>query len=91
MTDCNHSKMELRRMEMSNGGIQYKMQCLNCGTGGTAIAYSSLTEEEKAAALPFDRAIAERYWLMRRDEHKRQFNEQKWWNEYQVYLQCFNR
>lgn len=92
MNDCQCERMELRRLDANGAGMQYKMQCLDCGKTGPAISHASLTDGQKQGAPPVDHGIREAYWQQRRETAQAQWKEERtsrvgeWWQRYREYM-----
>jgi hypothetical protein len=77
---------------MAGGGVQFKMQCLDCGKTGPAIAHAKLTALDRMTAPAVDGEIRERYWEQRRIERAAEWEAQRngqlgeWWERYAEYM-----
>jgi len=84
---CEH-RFELRRMLCSNGTIQFRRQCPQCGKGLQASSIGALSQQEREQAPPYDRELQEavrraswEQWRASRDnEQQRQWQE--WYDGY---------
>jgi 5-methylcytosine-specific restriction endonuclease McrA len=89
---CKH-EYSLRRRIIAGGGVVYLRQCDVCGEKGQAIKHATLTDDEKAAAVPYDPDLEPRVWVSKLEawqlEHEaRQRTGTPWSNWYYYgYLQ----
>lgn len=84
--DCHHEVAELRARRIVNGGIQYRMQCQNCGRSvGNAVSH------EKVAVYPkeWDEQLTHRWESSVRAsiESRRQAESDEWRINYARYLE----
>jgi 5-methylcytosine-specific restriction endonuclease McrA len=89
---CRHPKLEVRRAVISNGGIQFRSQCLECGELiGSALSKTSVVSD----VPPKDEDLPARYRTAREKEYedlvqrhleKQEQNDQQWWVDYGAYL-----
>jgi hypothetical protein len=64
--DCEHASQVLTVKECADGRPMYRRQCLRCGQATTgAIAKASLSEPQRAAAVPFDDDLKRLWWERR--------------------------
>ena len=84
---CEHS-LEIRKLVCSNGAIQFKKQCTQCGKGLTAIAQRTLTRQEQVGAPLYDSELQANVrhaaWEQRKGltEAEERACWQEWYNGY---------
>lgn len=86
---CEHQEMSLVVKQQRNG-LRYFRQCQRCGNTDP-LRGADLPDEEKNSAIPFDKAIKDRWWRARseraselyekdRREEKEEFD--RWYQDY---------
>ena len=85
--ECECERKVLTK-KMIGGGYQYRLQCLDCGLKGNAIAQAKLTDEEKAKAIEPNDTIRELYWQRRNAAYVEESSRKQsdWWARYEAYL-----
>jgi hypothetical protein len=92
---CGHPETALRRKVTSNGGVQYRHQCLYCGGGPRGPVAKSTVPDPDRVPL-YDDEIHTR-WLADRERQvalvyqkhirKQKAEKAEWWRWYNKYLQ----
>ncbi len=86
---CQHTQRALRRKTLSNGAIQYRRQCLNCGNGGLAVKHEIAEAEQRRDDIPPYDEAAEDEWYARqrlRADELRGERSEAWFAEHDAYL-----
>ncbi len=93
LTECKHPRLETRKKIKTDGTVEFKQQCLDCGDRiGNAVRKATLTPAEQNAVLVWDFELEKAYYkkrnetriqLMRAEEQKQL---QDWRRNYAIYL-----
>jgi hypothetical protein len=87
---CAHSQRVLRVKTLSNGSVQYRRQCTNCGNGGLAVKKDDAAREVRLRDIPPYDENNEGEWYarqrLRADELRGQQSE-AWFAEHSAYTQ----
>lgn len=85
---CEHSNFEIRSLTMSNGGIQYKKQCMTCGeVFSNPLKHSAIFHKE--SVKPIDEELKNRRWQTMSDKAKEISSQRgiEWHTAHENYLQ----
>ncbi len=86
---CDHPESEIRKKICSNGTIQWKRQCLQCGDSvGVSLKKDSIPLPQRYQAVEFDEHLREA-WNERRQQRSDELanaHSEEWWDEYNTYL-----
>lgn len=86
---CAHQQRALRVKTLSNGALQYRRQCLNCGNGGQAVGKEAVAGEMRLSDVPPYDEGAEDLWYVRqraRADELRAEQSEAWFAEHSAYL-----